>query len=413
MRCLALAVLVVPLLAPQGAAQLLQPGRLLVASEGDGTVHVFGPGGNHVDSFAGAGFLGSPGDMAFGPDGRLYAASPDTHEVVVFDADGSPVDSFPLAVDSSADSLAFGPDGVLWVLDETNSQCERFDLAGVPLSSVPVPGGTYPGAALAFGADGRLLLSNQLTDSVLELDAATGAVIRELGDGQLVSPRGLVISPHGRLYVCQATDVVLLDAEGEVAETIDDAAFEDLRALVVGPNGKLYAVDAGADVVHEITHAAVTGSLGGATLTTPSCGAFVPYRFKATVKGHIAQFGHELGKVKETSAVLTLLPGSRTMMLALTDDITEDSDLASVFGATCLVFRGFESGADDEAKVRMWEGAQVGGPVGSAGVASLALQVNGQFEQGQLVPKKAKGTLHRAGELGVYTATVKAGKLLP
>jgi len=410
MRLLPVACLCVSLL-PRAEAQLLQAGRLAVGCDGDGKVHVFGSGGNPQGQAPLAPAVAQqPSDVAFGPDGRVYVVSSGTHEVLVLDSEGGQLDAFPLAGDSAADALAFGPDGLLWVLDDGHDELLRFDTAGIPKASLPVPPGSYPEAGLAFGADGRVLLASPATDSVLELDPATGAVIRELGAGELDAPRGLAVAPDGRLHVCEAIAVAVLDADGDVVETLGDASFEDLRGLAFGPDGKLYVADAGADKVHVLTDGQVTDHVGGATLEDPVCVAFAPHRFKATLKGTLARAGQALSKVKETSVVITLLPGSRTMMVALTDDVTEDSDLSSVFGATFLVFRGFEAAEDDGAKVRLWQGTQVAGPAAAAGLASLSLQVNGSMKQGQFVPKNGKGTLLRNGAAGVYSATVKLGK---
>ncbi|HEX5008915.1 MAG TPA: NHL repeat-containing protein [Planctomycetota bacterium] len=410
MRMLLAACLCVSLL-PHAQAQLLQGGRLAVGCDGDGKVHVFGAGGNPQGQAPLAPAVAQqPRDVVFGPDGRTYVVSSGTHEVLVLDAEGGKLDAFPLAEDSSAAALAFGPDGLLWVLDDEHDELLRFDTVGIPKPSVDVPAGSYPEAGLAFGADGRVLLSNQSADTVLELDPATGAVIRELGAGQLSAPRGLAVAPDGSLHVCEADHIVVLDADGNVADTLADASFEDLRGLAFGPDGKLYVADAGADKVHVLSDGQVSDHVGGATLDDPVCVAFAPHRFKATLKGTLARAGQPLSKVKETSVVITLLPGSRTMMLALTDDVTEDSDLSSVFGASYLVFRGFEAAEDDGAKVRLWQGTQVEGPAAAGGLASLSLQVNGSMKQGQFVPKKGKGTLLRDGAAGAYSATVKVGK---
>jgi len=411
MRPLRLACLLVPLLLARAEAQLLQGGRLAVGCDGDDKVHVFGAGGNPQGTLPLSPIVAAePSGVAFGPDGRVYVVSTDTQEVLVLDAGGVTMDAFPLSEDSAAVALAFGPDGLLWVLDDGNHELVRFDTAGIPKPSVPVPGGIFPEAGLAFAADGRVLVCSQTTDSVLELDPATGALIRELGAGQLASPRGLAIAPDGRLLVCEATDIAVLDPDGSVAETLTDASFEDLRGVAFGPDLKLYVADAGADMVHVLTDGDVTDHIGGATLDDPVCVAFAPHRFKATLKGTLARAGQPLSKIKETSVVVSLLPGSRTMMLALTDDVTEPGDLSSVFGATYLVFRGFEAAQDDGTKVRLWQGTQVGSPAAAAGLASLSLQINGSMSQGQFVPKKAKGTLLRNGEAGVYSATVKLGK---
>jgi DNA-binding beta-propeller fold protein YncE len=411
MRPLALACLLVPSLLPPAAAQLAQSGRLLVACEGDDKVHVFGAGGAPQGSFPNPPAAADrPTSLAFGPDGRLYVVSANTLEVLVFDAEGMKLDAIALDGDSSGVALAFGPDGRLWVLDDANNELARYDLEGIPKGVVPVPGGEFPESGFAFGADGRLLLSNQSSDSVLEVDPATGAQVRELGAGLLTAPRGLAVAPDGRLHVAEAAAIRVLDAAGTVVDTYTDADFEDLRGLAFGPDGKLYVADAGANKVHVLTDGEVTESLGGATLDMPVAVAFAPHRFKATVKGTLARAGEPLGKVKETSVVLTLLPGSRTLMLSLTDDVTVDDDLASIFGGAFMVLHGFEAAQSDNVKVRLWSGQQAGVPPTENGLASLVLQVNGKMHQGQFVPKKASGTLHRAGAAGVYTATLKTGK---
>jgi hypothetical protein len=411
MRVSRLTLLCGLLLLPRAEAQLLQGGRLVVAGEGDDTLRVFGPGGSALGQLQ-AGAVADPTDLAFGPDGRLYVASANTNSVVVFDASGAKADEFPIAGTPSLKALAFGPDGQLWVLDDAANQLLRFDVGGNPRGTVDVPAGVHAESCLAFGPNGHVFLANSSDHAVQELDSASGALVRTLGAADLSGVQSLALGPDGRIWVSEATDVQVLDQDGALLDTVHDAGFNDLRSLALGPDGKLYMADDGGDVVHVIKDGAVAGALGGATLSAPTALAFVPWRLQATIKGRVARAGSPIGKVKELSAVLSLLPGSRTLMVALTDDVTKDDDLASLFGADFLVLQGFEGTEGDTSKVRLFEGAQIGAPATQSGTASMVLQVGGHMGAGQFVPKKAAGTLHRAGAAGVYEATVKTGKSL-
>jgi hypothetical protein len=341
-------------------------------------------------------------------------ASLETGNVSVIAPNGLHVATITVGGGSSAPAaLGFGPEGHLFVLDADASRVQEFNVAGAEVSAFDLPSGDYAASGLAFGADGHLFVTDG--SQVQELDL-TGVPVRAFGGTALTTPAGLAFGPMGRLYVADGAQVTVLDQAGNVAGTIAHATLADARRLAFGPDGHLFVSTIGGagDAVLEFkADGTLADTLGpGDGLDAPAGLAFAPWRFKASIRGRVARPGEKLAKVKELSAVISLQPGSRTLMVTLTDDVSNNADLASVFDAGFLLLHGFEAAQSDSSSQRLFHGAQVPGVAQQDGVASLVLRIKGKLKSGDFVVSSARGEIHRAGAAGVYTATIKTGKLL-
>jgi hypothetical protein len=183
--------------------------------------------------------------------------------------------------------------------------------------------------------------------------------------------------------------------------------------VAVGPNGNSYVADANGNIFEFNRFGLKVRDFSAFGMENPFAMAFAPMRFFVQIKGQMARSGLDVIKIQEKSAIITVSPGSRTMMLTVTDDVTTFDDLASVFGAKTLVFHGFEGMEDVLSKRRLCHGSQVSLESYEMGVASIAIWMKGGIDkQGRFFPKGAKGTLHRASGTAVYSADIKFGKQL-
>ena len=125
----------------------------------------------------------SPSGLTFGPDGRLYAASPATGEVRRYNVSTGAYDVFipgggTLSVPVG---IAFGPDGNLYVNvlgGPSAGGIDRYDgTTGVFIDHVVPVGRLNAGRDMAFSG-GYLYVGEESNDDVLRFDATTGAFDR-------------------------------------------------------------------------------------------------------------------------------------------------------------------------------------------------------------------------------------------
>ncbi len=171
-----------------------------------------------------------PNALALSPDGRQLVTAGLTPKLVVLDpATGNILQEVPLPADDklpSADSisgflqpaekaklsftgLVFSPDGSRIYLANVNGDIKVFGVEPgykiTPLYSIPLPPAGAPlrkaeiPAGIAVSPDGKkLFVAGNLSNRLLELDAATGAVLRTWDVG--VAPFDVVLAGH-KVYV--------------------------------------------------------------------------------------------------------------------------------------------------------------------------------------------------------------------
>jgi DNA-binding beta-propeller fold protein YncE len=168
--------------------------------------------------------------VALSPDGKMLVTSGLTHELVALDpATGkilhriplppdavgkqSPVTSLILNPDDKAElsftGLAFSPDGSRLYLSNVNGDLKVFSVSRngtiSAAASFPLPPAAAPSrkeeipTGIAVSADGKkIYVAGNLSNRLLELDAATGKVLRTWNVG--VAPLEVVLAGH-KIYV--------------------------------------------------------------------------------------------------------------------------------------------------------------------------------------------------------------------
>jgi hypothetical protein len=90
---------------------------------------------------------------------------------------------------------------------------------------------------MAFGSDGNLYVSGNLSDNVVRFDGTTGAFLGEFATG-IVGANGIAFGPDGNLYVAAEFGDAIVRVNGT------NGTFIDNFAIVTGPIGILFDVTA-------------------------------------------------------------------------------------------------------------------------------------------------------------------------
>jgi len=149
--------------------------------------------------------------------------------------------------------LAFDRSDNLYVADRQDGSVYRFQPGGgqagddTRLTSGPIPGQI---AGLAITRDERVYLARTGAGDIVELDSATGAVLRTVVGG-LHCPTGLAVDPiSGDLFVSQlscADDIVRISGfeSGPGTASSYASGLCCVDGVAFGPDGTLYAVNEG------------------------------------------------------------------------------------------------------------------------------------------------------------------------
>jgi hypothetical protein len=142
--------------------------------------------------------------------------------------------------------LAFDTAGNLLVTDAPAASLHKVPPGGGTAAGTKIRDGYGGATGLAFGKDGRLYMARGLQHDVVELNPASGEVLRTVASG-LPCPVGLATDPvSGDLFVsnvfCKRGGIFRISdfASGE-GDTSRYAGDQDADGLTFAPDGTLYA----------------------------------------------------------------------------------------------------------------------------------------------------------------------------
>ena len=205
----------------------------------------------------------APTGIALGPDGSLYVASEDDHQVRRVDRDGTVVevagtgsagfggDGTPAAKArlNKPQGIAVGPDGTVFVADKENRRVRRIGTDGI---------------IATVAGDGR-----QATDG--DGGPATAASLYE--------PKDVALAPDGSLYVADAYGIRRVAADGTISTVAGTNDVPGLEEPAAGPATAIAFTDSmGIDIGHD-------GSVYFSTWTPPAVWRLAPDGTMAPLAG--------------------------------------------------------------------------------------------------------------------------------
>ncbi|MFG0317524.1 MAG: hypothetical protein ACF8XB_09635 [Planctomycetota bacterium JB042] len=147
----------------------------------------------------GVGGLGR--DLAFGPDGLLYLASPTGPEITIVDPSGRVAGAITAPELIAPVGLEFAPDGTLWVaqaitVNTAAAPLLRFDGEGNLLAEIGVGSGVNWAHDVTFGPDGLLYVPDYIQDRVFRF-SPDGTLVDFVADQDgLDYPYGVRFAPY-------------------------------------------------------------------------------------------------------------------------------------------------------------------------------------------------------------------------
>ena len=205
----------------------------------------------------GAGGLGDPQGIAFGPDGNLYVASNGSNNVLRFNGQtGAFIDVFATTSGMAWPAEINFRGGLLYVSDFSAGaagRVSRFDANTGALVDHFVTGAVLADGT-AWDAAGDLYVSNFGTSSVRKYDGSTGALLGDFvssNAGGLAGPLDNLFLEDGSLLVSSFNtgNIKHYDADGNFLGTPIAGLNGGAQGLELGPDGLLYVGDFGQGLI--------------------------------------------------------------------------------------------------------------------------------------------------------------------
>jgi DNA-binding beta-propeller fold protein YncE len=206
-----------------------------------------------------------PMGIAFSPDGNVYVAVDETHQVLIFDSSGglqTTIGSGTRAFGSSDEGdlasptdIAVDPEGNLFVSEPSNQRFQAFTKAGVQLFTKGEYGrdeGEFSEPrGIAISSDGEIYIADSGNGRIQVFDSS-GEFLREWGskgdaETEFGYPTGVAVSADGLVYVTDRNNdrVLVFTTDGTFKTSWqimirDQPAERPGGAIAIDPRGLLY-----------------------------------------------------------------------------------------------------------------------------------------------------------------------------
>lgn len=205
-----------------------------------------------VSTFASG--LGGVWNLAFGPDGYLYAAEHDSNGLSKIAPDGTMTPIVPCNGLSTVADVTYGPDDLLYFGSLENSTVSRLDAQGQAVAvgtGFCLFSGEARGPALAFNAAGELFVTEPCPigpQRITKIASGTATVFAHDIEG----PSGLAFDASGDVYVSEGPlgNVVRFSPDGTRHSFA--SGLSQPQGLTFGPDGLLYVAEISGDQVSQI-----------------------------------------------------------------------------------------------------------------------------------------------------------------
>ena len=212
--------------------------------------------------------LDHPRALAFGPNGRLYAADSSRHRIVELDETGAVLNSWgsqtlqpPIMPGTFNEPWGIAVDGIgnVYVADTWNHRIQKFDPDGRFLLEWGVPGVSTEDSmffwgprGLAVGPHGSIYVTDTGNRRVAVF-SPDGAFLFEFGlegEGRLDEPVGIAIGRDGRVYVADTWNmrVAVFGTDGTYlnaypVQAWGSASIENKPYIAVDDRNRVYLTD--------------------------------------------------------------------------------------------------------------------------------------------------------------------------
>src|SRR4051812_11613271 len=240
-------------------------------------------GGGYRFALAWGGFdIRFKGDLAVGPNGRVYVADTYNHRVVWFDSSGrmlgqlgeTNVPGSDARHFSYPEGIAFDAAGDLYVADDRNNRIQKFSPAGALLASIGQPGELDNPYDVGVDSSQNVYVADNMHHRVVKYAADTAGLQYALaatwggrGDapGQMLTPRSIVVQPDGTNYVTDTGGgrIAVFDSAGTLLSSFglngrDGGRLTGPMGLALDQGGSMLVADA---LQYRVQRLAADGSM--------------------------------------------------------------------------------------------------------------------------------------------------------
>lgn len=210
------------------------------AAIGSGLVNRYDAAGNFIETLN-TGVNSFTTGMGFDQASNLYVTGFDGNYVARFQSNSAFLDYWGSGYNANPESIVFDATGNAYVGQPDGSkQVIKFDAAGTPTNFFSVLTEDRGSDWLDLAADQKTLYYTSEGTSVLRYDVSTGTQLSDFATGLGGPAYALRILGDGSVLVANTSDIVHLDAAGNIMQTYDVGGEDTWFALNIDPGGNTF-----------------------------------------------------------------------------------------------------------------------------------------------------------------------------